>query len=309
MKKYYEAYYMMTALCNLSCSYCVLENSPLQLSQELPLERKKELIMHLYNNFNVRALTISGGEPLCIGNNAGLDFISLMEFLKQLKSDSPKDNLVVKMYSNGLLMTDDIVASMQGVVDSVSINIDSCDDSILQKIGRTNKRDGSFFCNAINSIQLLYKNNIKVKLHTVVSALNYNRIAFEAKTIYMNVKEANPLMKKWKFYQYMSYDNPAKDIKHVISIEDFRKVCDDISVTLDGCDVKTQFKSVEEMNESLFNILATGIAQYRRDNDTWSTTKRTKSLFDYKSMDDMLTDNGIQSDLFDKYHLYNILEK
>ena len=79
-EKYYEVYYMMTALCNLSCSYCVLENSPLQLSMELPLGQKQELINQvkfakergynsftsdLYNqmyNYNYGSRTGVGGE-------------------------------------------------------------------------------------------------------------------------------------------------------------------------------------------------------------------------------------------------------
>lgn len=308
-EKYYEVYYMMTALCNLSCSYCVLENSPLQLSMELPLGQKQELIKHLYKDFNVRSIILSGGEPLCIGNNFGQDFISLMYFLKQYKSRDPQENLVVKLYSNGLMMTEDIVSSMNGIVDCVSINIDSCSDFVLQKIGRTNKMNGSFFKKAVASIQLLYKYNIKVKLHTVVSALNYDYIVNEVCTIYSIVKKANPMLKKWKFFQYMSYDNPEKDMRHSISVESFNTISSEISRFLSCYDVKLHFKSIDEMDESLFNVLATGIAQYRRNNDTWTTTQRTKSLFEYNSIDELLADNDINKGLFEKYHSYNLFEK
>jgi len=64
MQKYYKAYYMITARCNLSCSYCVLENAPHQLKQELTLLQKQELISHLYHQLDFRSLTISGGEAL-----------------------------------------------------------------------------------------------------------------------------------------------------------------------------------------------------------------------------------------------------
>ena len=305
MKKFYSAYYMMTARCNLSCSYCVLENLPFQISRELSIDKKKKLILHLYKNYNVRSLTISGGEPICIGGNLGKDFISLMHFLKEFKHENKEDNLIVKMYSNGLLMTEEIVSSMKGVVDRVSINIDSCNDALLRRIGRLSSYNGGYFQKAIDSIRLLYANNIKIKLHTVISALNYDRIAQESKKIYEEVAQANPLLDNWKFYQYMSYDDPIKDKKHEISIDTFNSTCSEISETLKNYQIKLKFKSKDEMNESLFNILATGIAQFRRDNDTWTTTKRTKSLFDYKSIDEMLKQNEININLFQKYHSYN----
>ena len=55
----------------------------------------------------------------------------------------------------------------------------------------------------------------------------------------------------------------------------------------------------------LFNVLATGIAQFRKNGDTWTTTRRTKSLFDYRSVNEMLMKNCIDVKLFEKYHLYN----
>lgn len=305
MDKYYSAYYMMTALCNLSCSYCVLENSASQLAQELPLSKKEKLIGHLYDNFKVRSLTISGGEPICIGKNSGKDFLDLMFFLRQFKSQQKERNLDVKMYSNGLLLTDDIVRAMQGVVDCVSINIDSCNESILHVIGRSNKNNGSYYQKIIDIIGLLYKHGIKVKLHTVVSRLNRNSIEEEAPLILQEMRNANPLIEQWKFYQYMSYDNPDKDKAHAISDESFASTARRVTTALNGYDLRLKFKSADEMNESLFNVLATGIAQFRKNGDTWTTTRRTKSLFDYRSVNEMLMENGIDVQLFEKYHLYN----
>lgn len=305
MKKYYSAYYMMTAHCNLSCSYCVLENSASQLAQELPLNKKEELIGHLYDNFKVRSLTISGGEPICIGNNSGKDFIELMFFLRQFKSSQKEKNLVVKMYSNGLLLTDDIAKAMKGVIDCVSINIDSCNESILQVIGRSNRYNGSYYEKVIEIIGLLYKYGIKVKLHTVISKLNSNSIEVDAPVILHVMRNANPLIEQWKFYQYMSYDNPDKDEAHAISDESFASAARRVTTALNKFDLGLKFKSADEMDESLFNILATGVAQYRKKGDTWTTTRRTKSLFGYGSINEMLMANDIDIRLFEKYHLYN----
>lgn len=299
---------MMTALCNLSCSYCVLENSDSQLARELPLNKKEELIRHLYDNFKVRSLTISGGEPICIGKNSGKDFVELMVFLRQFKSSQKERNLAVKMYSNALLLTEDIVRAMQGVIDCVSINIDSCNESILQAIGRSNKYNGRYFPKIIDVVGLLFKFGIKVKLHTVISKLNCDRIAEEAPMIFQVMRNANPLIGQWKFYQYMSYDDPNKDEAHAISDELFVTTSHGVKTALDKYGLKMKFKSVDEMNDSLFNVLATGIAQYRKNGDTWAKTRRTKSLLEYCSLGEMLTANDIDVQLFEKYHIYNPFE-
>ena len=59
----YSLYYMLTSRCNLSCRYCFRDTSKKSLESELNLEEIKNAISKLYNDFNVRKLTISGGEP------------------------------------------------------------------------------------------------------------------------------------------------------------------------------------------------------------------------------------------------------
>ena len=290
----------MTAKCNLACSYCILENAPYQIKQELNITEKERLISHLYNKLNIRSITLSGGEPLIIGQNHPSDFIRLLCFLKQFKSNKTKDNLIVKLYTNGLLLTDEIASYMKDVIDEASINIDSCNNNILRRIGRSKTTD--YYINVLESIKSLYKYKIPIKLHSVINAINAETIGEEVSSILQDVKKANPLLQSWKFFQYMSYDNPDKDSLHKISNEEFNRICERIHEKLNQFSIKLQFKSNKEMEDSLFNILATGIVQYRKPGDTWTTTQRTKMIFEYCSMEQLLKENHIDIELFKKYH-------
>lgn len=299
---------MITARCNLSCSYCILENAPHQLKQELSLAQKKELISHLYHNLNFRSLTISGGEALIIGKSVPSDFLQLLTFLKQYKFDDTQKNLKIKLYTNGIYLTETVAVAMNGIIDEVSINIDSIDDETLLLIGRNKSNQDKYFLKVIGTIQLLYNQGIKVKLHTVISTLNYLNIASEVRSIYNEVKNANSAFCQWKFYQYMSYDDIIVDEKHKIDIEVFESVKREIENNLKGLAVDIHFKNNQEMNQSVFNILATGIAQYRLPENTWTTTQRTEFLLNYKSMEELFERNKIDVDLFNTYHSYNLID-
>ena len=56
------------------------------------------------------------------------------------------------------------------------------------------------------------------------------------------------------------------------------------------------------MNNSLFNILSYGNAQYMRANDTWSTTQRTDDLRTYNSMSELFARHDIDQALFRNFH-------
>ena len=295
---------MITARCNLSCSYCILENAPHQLKQELSLVEKMELISHLYYNLNFRSLTISGGEALIIGKSAPSDFLKLLDFLKQFKSNDVEKNLNLKLYTNGIYLSEEVAVAMKGIIDEVSINVDSCNDETLSLLGRNKTKEDAYFLKAIQVINSLSNHQIKVKLHTVVNALNYRNITSEVKPIYEAVKKANRIFGQWKIYQYMSYDDTIVDEKHQINIAIFNSVKSDIQRELKGCEVEVHFKDNTEMDQSLFNILATGIAQYRLPGTTWTTTPRTDNLLNYKSMEQLLEQNKVDVDLFNLYHSY-----
>ncbi|HET6991939.1 MAG TPA: radical SAM protein [Bacteroidia bacterium] len=296
----------MTSRCNLACSYCVLENAPFQLKQELDLDGKITLISHLYHQLNFRKLTLSGGEALLIGKNPPSDFVKLLKFLRSLKSKNPKDNLQIYLYTNGLKLNKSVAKEMNGVIDEVSITIDSSDTELLRKIGRNSGSTIDYFSNSIEVCKNLSDIGIKMTLHTVISSLNYQKIGIESADILSEIKKKDISINKWKFYQYMSYDNEVIDKKHIIEIEQFEKTTQQISKTLEGSGINFHFKDNNEMNSSLFNILPYGSAQYMIEGSSWSTTKRSEDLRKYQSIEEVFSENQDSLQSFLKFHSFNL---
>jgi MoaA/NifB/PqqE/SkfB family radical SAM enzyme len=295
----------MTARCNLACAYCVLENKPDQIRMELDLKGKEELISHLYHNLNFRSLTLSGGEALIIGRNGPADFLLLLDFLRQFKTNQRDSNLRLQLYTNGLNINDLVADRMEGIIDEVSITIDSFNREVLKRIGRNRTARDDYFRNAIEVCKRLSDRGIDIKLHTVVSALNITDLEQSVLPIYETLVYSQAKIDSWKFYQYMSYDVPAVDQLNQISQTQFEEISAQIKNLLKKENLRFHFKNNSEMNESLFNILAYGNAQYMVPGDTWTTSRRTEHLCSYGSISELLTRTQISEELFTRYHSYN----
>ena len=76
----------------------------------------------------------------------------------------------------------------------------------------------------------------------------------------------------------------------------------EIAQAMAGTSVSLHFKDNGEMNESLFNILPYGNAQYMVPGDTWSTSRRTEDLRRYGSIEELLDRHDIDERLFRRYH-------
>ncbi len=299
---YYKGYWMVTNRCNFNCSYCVLEDAPHQLKAELSLEAKKEMISHLYEKLGFRRLTLSGGEVLIMGKSAPRDFIELLRHIRQYRSSDPVQNLEIELYTNGTFLDEKVAHEMQGVVDLVAITIDSSDRSFLTQIGRTNRKFNDYYTNVLKVCALLAQKNIQLKLHSVVGMKNYTLLPQEVAPILDAVLGTGIHPICWKFYQYMSYDAPEKDQLHAVAESLYQNFQEQVEKALEGRQVKLHFKDNEEMNASLFNILAYGNAQYMRDNDTWLSSQRTHDLRSYPSMSDLFQQHDIDEKRFRAFH-------
>jgi len=299
---YYKGYWMVTNRCNLRCSYCVLENALHQLRAELDLNGKKELISHLYNNLGFRRLTLSGGEVLIIGRSPPNDFIELLRHIRQFRSSDPSQNLEIELYTNGTYLDEKVASEMKGIVDLVAVTIDSSNSDFLTEIGRNNRKFNNYYKNAIRVCSLLYKNDIQIKLHSVIGTKNHLTLPNEVAEIFDSLESSGVKLSCWKFYQYMSYDVPERDCMHAISADLYEQFQRSVEHRLEGRNIRLHFKDNEEMNASLFNILSYGNAQYMRDGDSWSTSQRTKDLRMYDSMTELFSKNNIDESRFRHFH-------
>ena len=299
----YKGYYMITSRCNLDCDYCVLEDSPSQIAAELDIISKLNLIDHLYNALGFRRLTFSGGEVLVAGGKPRFQFLEILNHIKQYRVVGNNEHLEVRMYTNALLLNEEVANAMQGVVDLVAINIDSSEGSELENLGRKGKQEATYLDRVVDVMHLLSERGIAVKIHSVVGKMNHLTLPDQVPEIWTRVMQSGVQIKKWKFYQYMSYDEPKRDERHSINIDQFNNFESRIRDINVHSNVKCHFKSNQEMDDSLFNILHYGNAQYRLEGDTWSTTRRTRDLREYSSMTDLFEQTGINAKIFNKHHL------
>ena len=299
---YFKAYYMITSRCNLDCDYCVLEDMPHQLRGELDLDGKISLIDHLYHRLRFRRLTLSGGEAMLIGKHPPADFLALVDHLRGLRSSNPAQNLELGLYTNGTYLDERVADALAGVFDVVALTFDSASNGLLRRIGRSTRAHPDYFLRAVQACGRLSSRGIRLKLHTVVGQLNQASIGDEVRAIYEAICAAGGRPSKWKFYQYMSYDDPIRDTTHAVPADVYGRAADEITRALDGSGISLHFKTNAEMNDSLFNILHYGNAQYMRPGDTWSTTQRTRDLRHYGSMDDLFAQHDIDEGAFRRHH-------
>lgn len=299
---YFKGYWMVTNRCNLDCGYCVLEDAPGQLRRELDLEGKLALLSHLYERLGFRRLTLSGGEITIIGRKAPSDFVEMLRHIRRYRSVDTASNLEIEIYTNGALLNAMVTDEMAGVVDLVAVTIDSSKDEALSRIGRNSGRFRRYFDHAVDVCGRLAQRGIEVKLHSVVGALNHATLADEVVEILDAVETTGARIKKWKFYQYMSYDAPERDQAHMVASDTYTRTTEGIQRALEGRGVALHFKDNEEMNASLFNILSYGNAQYMRAGDSWSTSRRTRDLRTYASMDELFASHDIDEASFRRFH-------
>lgn len=302
LDSYYKGYWMVTNRCNLRCSYCVLEDSPDQLKAELDLNGKKELVSHLYNKLGFRRLTLSGGEVLIFGKHPPSEFIELLRHIRSFRSSDPSKNLEIELYTNGTYIDENVAAEMNGVVDMVAVTIDSAKDNFLSDIGRNYGKNHNYYENITKACSLLSKNGIEIKLHSVIGQKNHLILPDEVAFILDSINKVSDSVTCWKFFQYMSYDAPERDEMHAISSDLYKQFKERIEIVLKNHNTLLHFKDNKEMNDSLFNILSYGNAQYMRTNDTWSTSQRTKDLRSYNSMPELFEKHDINEDLFRRFH-------
>ena len=193
-------------------------------------------------------------------------------------------------------------AAIAAAVALVAITTDSASEALLRQIGRNAGRHHDYYRGAVDACGRLSRRGVQVKLHSVVGRLNHERLGDEVRAIADAVLARGGVIGKWKFYQYMSYDEPARDGAHSVRRDEYARTTERIARALEGSGNPLHFKDNDEMNESLFNILPYGNAQYMRAGDTWSTSRRTRDLREYGSMEELLSAHDIDEAMFRRYH-------
>ncbi len=144
----------VTDRCNLRCFYCMPEEGIKYLpKKELLTFEEIERLVTLLASMGISKVRFTGGEPF-VRN----DFMDLVRAVSQIPGIT---NL--HLTTNGVLTAPHISALKKAGVQSVNLSLDTLDRERFNIITRRDEYD-----KVMNTLQLLMKENIKVKINAVV---------------------------------------------------------------------------------------------------------------------------------------------
>ena len=153
----------VTTECNLRCKHCSAKHIKLSGSTALSIKDYKRIADQCLE-LGIITVAFQGGEPLLSKN------------IEQIISQFYPDRLMISIETNGTLLTHERILRLKSVgVDMMAISIDSFNpdehDEFRQKKGA--------FAAAMEGIDLLLKNKMKVIVATVVTHQNIHSASFK----------------------------------------------------------------------------------------------------------------------------------
>lgn len=141
----------LTTGCNMRCKHCYLRKDDVK---NVPLDILLETIREFVDLQGFKIL-LSGGEPLLYP-----DLFKLLNKIKNLK-------IRKVLFSNGLLMNEDIAFKLKGLVQEVQISVDG-----LKSTHDEFRNCKGAYDSAINAIKILKKHDFPVSISTMVHGKN-----------------------------------------------------------------------------------------------------------------------------------------
>ncbi|OLS18911.1 MAG: Anaerobic sulfatase-maturating enzyme [Candidatus Heimdallarchaeota archaeon LC_3] len=170
--------YHLTKVCNFKCRFCYAHFNKVEKNHLSEKEAKK--IINLLYKSGTRKITFAGGEP------------TLINYLPKLIIYASNLGMTTVLITNGYKITQSYLDLMDNKLDWVGLSIDSGIEEINIRLGRGT---GGHVERSLRVADLLEKNDIIIKLNTVVTSLTWNED--------MNwlVDKVNP--KRWKVFQIL----------------------------------------------------------------------------------------------------------
>ncbi len=163
--------------CNYDCTFCFGKFSTIdgKLSKTDYFR-----IIKIISTIGIEKLTLTGGEPF------------LCPFLGDLVIEAKKRNLTTMIVTNGSLLTESFLEQYHPFIDWIGISIDSFSEETEFVLGRGT---GHHVHDALQAITLIKHFNIKLKINTVITRLNYKE--------YMGQMIENLSPERWKVFQVL----------------------------------------------------------------------------------------------------------
>lgn len=296
----YSIYYMLTPRCLLNCGYCFRDTSQESLDRELSLNDKKRVIQSLVESLDVRKITLSGGEPTIIGGKILTDFLDLIEYIKIYKQRYP--DLRIELLTNAILLEEEVLEKLVGAVDRITITLDTINEEVLKKIGRITDKYKNYLTRFKKRMTDMNSLGFETKIHSVVTPVNYDYL----EELALFIKENNNLFKinRWKFYQYMTYDDPIKDAIYEIDDERYNIIKSKIMEILSDTNIDVTFKDNKLMIDSMLNLNHDGCMEHVIIENNKKEKYLSKQIWNYKNIEDLANDIHLTIEKFKYYHGY-----
>lgn len=195
----------LTERCNMCCRYCFAKYSGENCrEQTLSLYQYCRIIEQIAKE-GFSKISFAGGEPLLHPM-----LPELIRFTKQL-------GITTMLVTNGSLLNPEFLQRMQGLLDWVSISVDSLSSDTNLNIGRVFKGAGMTEEQYRQRIEWVKEAGMRLKINTVVSSANRNErfVPF--------INDAAP--ERWKVFQVLPIENANRGAvdRFLISPDEFSR--------------------------------------------------------------------------------------
>ena len=156
----------VTDRCDLRCVYCMKEKMEFLPKKEILTLEEIERLSDNFISLGVEKIRLTGGEPL-----VRKDIIKLIEKLNYKKEFTNLNEITLT--TNGTLLKNYAYSLKQNGINRINVSLDTINEEKYNKITRFGK-----IKNVFDGIHEASKNNIKIKINTVVFK-NFNELELE----------------------------------------------------------------------------------------------------------------------------------
>lgn len=226
-----ELCWNITAQCNQGCKYCHRFLGIQNLSKKENVKVLKNIIDCGCDN-----ITYTGGEAL------------LIDYLEELLGISHSHNIINKLITNGVLLTEERFSKIKNIIDKINLSIDSLNNDTNIILGRGIKHIEVIK----NRIEMIEKSNVELSINSVMTKLNI------ADLYGLGEYLSNKKIEQWRIFKFMPLREKARENEENFAIS--REIFDENIKKLRGMFPKLNIvtRDVGDFEKLYVLILANG---------------------------------------------------